>query len=234
MRYIGILYSVFVCLTAGIVSLLVFHALVKKKREIKESYHLGLIYFCLMLGLLWISVGLGALFTYLGKVELRMIVHNILIGPLTYLHVLPIFYYFGWSFFPRNSKMKFLFDVVGTILVLTALFSHFKYGSERLELGYWGDNMVPHKITSQIFTFGVCLPAFLSIIVELIKRYRRWQKDKSLINKKLFGLSLGLLSYAVTGVLESQVFTEGWPLVMARVGVMIAPLILYFSFSIES
>lgn len=227
----GILYSVFVCLTTGLTSVGVFYLLSQKKEE--EKVHPAISYFCLLLGLLWISVGLGALFTFLDRIDLRLAVHNFLIGPLTYLHVLPTFYYFGWSFFSKRKKVRLGFYFISTILVLASLFSHFIYEPERIELGYWGDNIVPHPITSNLFTFAVCLPAFVAIFIELIKRYREWQEEKTMINKRNFGFSLGFLAYAVTGVLESQVFTQGWPLLLARIGVMIAPLVFFFFSSLE-
>ena len=92
-----------------------------ERKEMVKKYSQGLDYFSLLLGLLWIFVGLRNLFAWLNLPDLDVFVFRWFSGPLTYLHLIPLFYYFGWSFF-RNTKVRLLFNWISTLLVLLVVF----------------------------------------------------------------------------------------------------------------
>ena len=234
MMYLGVLYNTFVCLISGFTGLSVFFTLRKMRKNRKVEYSESLDYFLLLLGVLWSLVGARLFLVWLGVIDLELFVYKWLVGPLTYIHLMPAFYYFGWSFFQNKKKIYFLFVGFFTVMALSSVFFLFKNGFTRPELTYWGNNIVPNKISNQLFTFGIFIPAVPCIVIELFRRSSRWRKSKSLIEKQLLGFNFGLLIYAMTGFFEALVFAQGWQMLLVRIGIMLSPLIFYLSATLET
>lgn len=224
---IGILYNTFVCLVIGIAGLVVFFLLQKNRKKMEKKYSQGLDYFSLLLGLLWIFVGLRNFFAWLNLPDLDIFVFRWFSGPLTYLHLIPLFYYFGWSFF-RNTKIRFLFNCISTLLVLFVVFTFFNYGFSPGELTSWGTDPEPNSLTNQLFIFSLFLPVFVFMVIEFIRRLRNWRRTRDVIERQLFGFSSGFLIYAVMGIFDALGIVQGWLVLLIRIGVMFAPLTFYF------
>ena len=224
---VGILYNTFVCLVIGITSLVVFSLLQKNRRERVKQYSQGLDYFTLLLGLLWIFVGLRNFFAWLDLLGLDMFVFRWFSGPLTYLHLIPLFSYFGWSFF-KNDKLRFFFNAVSTSVVLIVVYTFFAYGFSFGEMTSWGTDPEPNSLTNKLFLFCLFLPVFLLMIIEFIRRLKNWRRTKDPIERQLFGFSLGLLIYAIMGIFDALGVVQGWLVLLIRIGVMFAPLTFYF------
>lgn len=230
---IGVLYNAFVCLVIGITSLVVFFALRRKRKKKEVIYHEGIDYFSLFLGLVWLSVSARFFLLWFGYHQLSLFVFKWLIGPLSFFHLVPGFYYLGWSFFKNNRKIRLLFDGTFTLVALVALSFFFLYGFQESEPSYWGSKVKYDKLATNIFNFGFFVPGFLSIIIDMSRRFRGWKKTGSFKEKQLFGFSLAFFMYSVTGAFERMIFTEGWKMLLARIGIMTAPLILYFCATLE-
>ncbi len=228
----GILYNAFVCGVAGFTGLVVFQILYKIRKEKKVKYSRGLDCFTLLLGLIWIFVGIRNLFTYLNLSTVEIFIYKWLIGPLTYLHLIPAFYYIGWSFF-KNKKMRFFFNGFFTFMALLAVFAHFKYGFSKPETTYWGNNIVPNELSRKLLTYTLFMPAFICIIIEFVRRFKKWREVKGVIERQLFGFILGFLIYAITGVVDALGAVVGWLMLLARIGTMLVPLTFYLFVSWE-
>jgi len=229
----GIIYNSFVCFVTGLTGIVVFYLLQKKRKEGKFDYHPGLDYFSLSLGVVWVLVGTRFLFLWLGEYEMALDLFKWVISPLSYLHLLPIFYYFGWSFFKDDKNKRFLFNAVFTIIAVSVVISLFVFGFVEPEKGYWGSKIRSKEITTQLFAIGIFIPGTILILLELVRRYRKWKENNSLLDKRLFGFSLGFLVYALTGLFEVIIFQEGWQVLLVRIGIMVAPFIFYFSATLE-
>jgi len=230
---IGILYNIFVCLITGLVSFIVFFALRKKRKQKNLAYSEGLDYFCLLLGLVWLSVAARFLLSWLGYNSLSTLVFKWVIGPLGYLHLIPGFYYLSWSFFGDKNGRRLLFNVIFTLAALVAVFTLFKHGFKEAEATYWGSKIEINSKATSIFVFGIFLPGFLLIMVEFVRRLVQWRKSENHNSKQMFGFSLGFLIYGLTGVFERAIWTQGWQMLLVRIGIMMSPLILYFSTTLE-
>ncbi len=230
---IGILYNTFVCLIAGCTSLIVFSLLQKKRRKGEISHNIAIDYFLLCLGLLWVFVGVRLFFVWLDWVEADLFLYKWFVGPLSFLHLLPAFYYFGWSFF-KGKKSRFLFNGFFTLTVFSAVLILFLLGFERPEVTYWGNNIKPNKISNTIFTFGVFLPALPILIIEISRRIKGLKEKRNHEAKQLFGFSIGFLIYALAGFFEALVFTQGWMMLITRTGIMLAALVFYLSATWEN
>jgi len=224
---VGILYNTFICLVIGITSLVVFFLLQETRKKRVKQYSQGLDYFSLLLGLLWIFVGLRNFFAWLNLIDLDMFVFRWFSGPLTYLHLIPLFYYFGWSFF-KNKKVRFLFNTLSTFMVLIVVLTFFVYGFSLGKMTSWGTDPEPNSLTNKLFIFCLFLPVFLLMIIEFIRRLRNWRRTKDPIERQLFGFSLGFLIYAIMGIFDALGIIEGWLVLLVRIGIMFAPLTFYF------
>lgn len=226
--YIGILYNTFVCFIIGVTSLAVFLLLQKSREEKEKKYSQGLDYFSLLLGLLWLFVGIRTFFVWRNSLNLDTFIFKWFTGPLTYIHLIPLFYYFGWSFF-KGKKLRFFFNALFTLVTLLVVFTFFKYGFEPGEVTYWGTDPAPHKLTNKLFIYCLFLPALLFIIIEFIRRLRNWRRTKDLTERQLFGFTIGFLIYAITGILDALGGIQSWLILLIRIGVMLAPLTFYLS-----
>ena len=226
---IGILYNTFVCLVSGFTSLIVFAFLRKRRKEEKVKYSESLDYFLLLLGLLWVLIAVRIFSTWLNNIGLELFLYKWFIAPLTYVHLLPGFYYFGWSFFRDKRKIHFLFNSFFTCTILLAVITAFKYGFTRPEVTYWGNNIISNPISNKIFTFGVFLPVVPCIIIEIFRRLKKWKRTRDYNERQLFGFSLGFLVYALAGFFEALIFTQGGAMLLARSGIMLASLTFYLS-----
>lgn len=224
---VGILYNTFVCLVIGITSLAVFFLLQENRKKRAKQYSQGLDYFSLLLGLLWFFVGLRNFFAWLNLLDLDVFVFRWFSGPLTYLHLIPLFYYFGWSFI-KNKKARFLFNTLSTFVVLIVVSTFFIYGFSSGKMTFWGTDPEPNSLTNKLFIFCLFLPVFLLMIIEFIRRLRNWRRTKDPVERQLFGFNLGLLIYAIIGIFDALGVVEGWLVLLVRIGIMFAPLTFYF------
>lgn len=229
----GMLYHSFVCFVSGLVSLTVFWQLrkIRKKKEVR--YHQALDYFALFLSLQWISLGIRIFFGWLDMPELDRLTFKWFTGPLAYFHLLPGFYYFGWSFFKNNKKIRLLFNGFFTCTTLLTVFTLYKYGFEVPELTYWGNNIIPNRTTNQIFTYAILLPVVPCIIIEFFRRLRNWRQTGNSIEKQLLGFSVGFMVYAITGTFDVLGSIQDWMILLSRSATMLAPLIFYFFATME-
>ncbi len=225
---IGVLYNVLVCLITSITSLTVFFLLKKRRKEKETEYSQGIDYFCLSLGLLWLFVSLRAFFVWFGHLNLDVQIFQWLSGPLTYLHLLPTFHYIGWIFF-KKKKPRLIF--IGAFYVMTALTLFAFFSGENIvgDVTYWGRDIEPSALANKMFSYGVFVPAFLCVLVDFFRRVGAWRKDNVLREKQLFGFSLGLLIYCLTGVFDATGLAQGWVMLLLRIGTMFVPLIFYLS-----
>lgn len=226
--YTGMLYNTFVCLVTGFTSLMVFWLLRKIRKQRRKEYSQGLDYFLLFLGLLWILVGTRIFFAWSGRRDLDVFIFRWFTGPLTYIHLIPLFYYFGWSLF-KDKKIRLLFSGFFTVIALATVFTLFRYGLDPGELTYWGTDPIPNSLTNKLFTYGLFFPAFLLITVELVRRFRSWRRAGDPTERELFGFASGLLTYALIGVFDALAAAQGWIMLLLRIGIMLAPLIFYLS-----
>ncbi len=225
--YTGILYNAFVCWVSGLTGLIVFKLMQDVRKRKKVEYSQGLDYFSLLLGLVWVFVGTRNLFTWLNLPEVEIFVYKWFVGPLTYLHLVPAFYYIGWSFFRDKKVLRILFNLFFDFMILIAVFTLFKYGFSRPEPTYWGNNIVPNEVSRKILTYTLFAPAFLFVIIEFFRRLVRWRKTKNSMEFQLFGFSLGFLIYAVAGVIDALGIVSEWFMLLSRIGIMFVSLTFY-------
>lgn len=233
MQGVGILYNVLVCFTTSITSLTVFFLLRKRRKEKEVKYSQGIDYFCLFLGLLWLFVSLGAFFVWLGYLELDVQAFQWFSGPLIYLHLLPVFHYFGQIFFKGKKICPFF---VGAFYIVTALilFAFFKGGVVAGEITYWGRDVKSNALANEIFSYAIFVPGFLCVLIDFFRRIGQWKKTNILIEKQLFGFSFGLLLYCLFGIFDATGLAQGWILLFSRIGIMLVPLIFYLSATWET
>lgn len=224
--YVGMLYNTFVCCVTGLSALVVFWQIRKIRKIKKREYNQGLDYFLLLLGLLWVLVGIRIFFVWLGQSDLEMFMWDWITGPLTYIHIAPIFFYFGWAFF-KNKKVRFLFEGFFISMILLTVLSLFLYGSTPGEVTPWGTKPIANIITHKIFTYAIFLPALICIIGDLFKRLRNWKRTRNPIEQQLFGFDFGFLIYALIAVFDGLAIAKGWTLLLVRIGIMISPLVIY-------
>ena len=225
---IGILYNIFVCLACGMASIWVFATIQTKRKKQEIKYSSGLDYFLLMFGFLWFMIGLRSLLVWMERLEWNILMFKWVSGPLVYIHLLPGFVYFGWSFFPNRDNARKLLIGFFTIVCLSAVLVFFQYGFIEGEVTYWGAKHKPNDVANNIFIFGIFLPAFSMILTDVFRRYKAWRKKGADYERKLFGFSLGFLVYAVMGVFDALGKAGGWLMILSRTGITTAPLIFYF------
>ncbi len=223
----GALYNIFVCFVIGFTSIVVFFNLRNARKEKNVKYSANLDYFSLSLGVLWLLIGLRKLFTLVGLNYLNVFLFQWVSGPFNYIHLLPAFYYLGWSFFENRKKIHFLFNVFFTLMILLAVFAFLKYGFVEGEVGYWGSHHDPNEIANKLFIFTVFIPAFICIILNIIQTLKKWKETGDATKRQLFGFSIGFLIYAITGIIDSLGVFKGWLILLVRIGMMLAPITFY-------
>ncbi len=225
--HISMLYNVFVCFVAGFSGLLVFKKVLEMRYKSEQGYNKGIDYFLLSFGILWILVGVRIFLVWLGYPHLDRAVWHFVVGPLTYFHILPLFYYFGFLFFQKDTYRIAFVSIFGFI-TLFAVLALFLYGFELAETTYWGTKYDANEVTHRIFTFGIFVPALFCIFFEFFRRFKAWKKDKKFIDKQLLGINAALLIYALVAVFDGLAIASGWTLLLVRVGIMVSALIIYF------
>jgi len=230
---IGILYNTFVCLITGLVGFMVFLSLSKKRKKKEEEISKGLDYFSLFSALLWFASGVGTFSNWINRPEIGRTIYKYFTGPLVYIHLVPAFNYFGWSFFKESKKTRQFFNSLFIVISAIAVVTLALYGFQQPEMSYWGANVVPNDLANNIFIFGLFLPGLVCIMVELGKRVRRWNQKNNLENKRRAGLALGYFLYALAGVFDALGSAQAWMTLVARSGVMVSFLIFYFFVTLE-
>ena len=225
--FVGVLYNTVVCFIITIVSLLVFKHLRAMRKEKPRIYSEGLDYFCLTLGLLWFFVGLRTFFVWLGYLGLDEFIFKWFSGPLTYFHIIPLFFYFGWSFFKDKRTISTSFGLLFTVLTIAVIFTFYQYGFTRGEVTYGGTDFTPNERTNKLFTYGIFLPLLVCMIVEFLKRVGEWRRTKDITQRQLFGFSVGFLIYALMGIFDALGIAQDWLILLVRIGVMLSPLTFY-------
>ena len=223
------IYNIFVCFVIGFISLVVFLFLLTAKKKNNKEPIKFISCFCLLFSLVWISTGLGVLFVLLDRPDLDAFVFKWFSGPLIYLHLLPVFYYFGWSFFKDKNKIRFLFNGIFTFIVLITVVTFFIYKFTASEITYWGSTLVPNKLTNDIFTYAIFVPTFIFIVAELVRRFRNWKKTGDDNERQLLGFNLGLFIYALTGFFDAISSAQGWLMMLARIGSILPSTVFYLS-----
>lgn len=231
--YTGALYNSFVTSITGIVSLTVFFQLQKLRKKKETRYSKGIDYFLLLYGLLWILVALRIFFDWLGRLDLDMFIWNWFTGPMTYIHIIPGVFYFGWSLFKRKTYHHLF---IGLLIfgIFLSIYTFFKYGSIPGMLTYWGTKPVANKLTQKVFISGVFFPILLTILTDFSRRLKNWIKTKNAIEKQLLGFSLAFLIYASVAIFDALAIARGWTLLLIRIGIMLSALIFYLSATVET
>jgi len=216
---VGILYNIFVCSITGMVGLVVFAQLQGIRKRKGAEYSQGIDYFLLLLGILWVFVGIRLILAGTGMIELELFVYKWIVGPLTYFHLLPAFYYFGSVFF-KEKKFRDLFISFFVLTTLLAVFFLFRDGFFRPQPTYWGNNIKPNKLSNIIFNVTIFLPAIPFIVFEIFRRIKEVKKRKEA--RQLLGFAFSFLVYAAAGFFEAIVFTQGPLMLLARTGIMVS------------
>jgi len=83
-----------------------------------------------------------------------MLIWNWFTGPMTYIHIAPAAFYFGWSLFAKR-RSRILFIVSLNLGILLSLFTFYKYGSIPGVMTYWGTKPVANRLTQKVFLCAV-------------------------------------------------------------------------------
>lgn len=225
----GMVYNSIVCFFTSIASLIVFYSLKKKREEKQLSFPASLDYFLFIFGIMWFSVGLRTFMAWLGYLDVDMFIFLWFSGTLTYLHMIPLFNYLGWSFFKDNQTINKLFTGITSVLIILATVALITGGASQGKVTYWGTDPTANETARKIFTFGTLIPLALSVITEFIRRTKKWIKTRNELNKQFFGFSLAFLIYFLIGIFDALGGAQGWKLLISRGGETIVPLIIYLS-----
>jgi len=226
--YAGAIYNILACLLTAVVSLVVWWSLRKRRRkEGSLKFPESIDCFLLLFGIMWFFVALRTFFFWAGRPALDLFIFTYFAGTLTYLHMMPLFYYFGWSFF-HNSKTRNWFNVFFAIIILAATFVLVSKGAVPGEATYWGTDPSANAFAKKIFTIGVLFPLSLIIAIELARRIMNWKKTKSPTAKWMLGFASTFLIYFVIGVFDALGSAEGWRLLISRAGESVVPLLIFF------
>lgn len=221
------LYNIFVCLVAGFSGIFVFIKINSIRKEREVFYSRGVDYFLLSFGVLWILVATRILFVWLGYPHLDKLMWHYVVGPLTYIHILPLFYFYGSLFF-NKAHYRSIFGGLFSIVTLFAVISLFIFGFELAEITYWGTKYNANDLTHKIFTFGMFVPALICVIFELCRRFIIYRRGSKFSDKQLLGINVALLIYALVAVFDGLAIASGWNLLLVRIGIMVSALIIYF------
>lgn len=162
-----------------------------------------------------------------------MFIWNWFTGPMTYIHIIPGVFYFGWSLFKRKTY-RHLFITSILCGIFLSVYTFFKYGSIPGILTYWGTKPVANELTQKVFICSVFFPVLLAIFTDFFRRLKNWIKTKSAVEKQLFGFGLAFLIYASTAIFDALAIARGWTLLLIRIGIMLSALIFYLSATIET
>ncbi len=225
--YTSMLYNIFVCLVAGFSGIVVFAKIINVRKEKSVGYGRGVDYFLLSFGILWILVATRIFFVWLGYPDLDWAMWRYVVGPLTYIHILPLFYFYGSLFF-NKKQYRIIFSSIFSIITLFAVAALFMHGFELAETTYWGTKYNANELTHQIFTYGMFVPALICVVTELLRRALIYRKGKKFSDKQLLGINSALLIYALVAVFDGLAIASGWTLLLVRIGIMVSALIIYF------
>ncbi|MBD3207848.1 MAG: hypothetical protein GF370_00110 [Candidatus Nealsonbacteria bacterium] len=225
----GMVYNSIVCFFTSIVSLISFYSIRKKRKEQKLSFPKSIDYFLFLFGIMWFSVGLRTFMAWLGYLSIDMIIFRWFSGTLTYLHMIPLFHYLGWSFFKDKKLVNKLFTGLTSVAIILATIALIVGGASQGEVTYWGTDPTANETAKKIFTFGTLLPLALSVVIEFIRRTKNWVKTRNENDKQFFGFGLAFLFYFLIGVFDALGGAQGWKLLMSRGGETLVPLIIYLS-----
>ncbi len=224
----GIIYNIMVCFMAGGSGLLVAFNLFKIRKEKRIFWSKGLDYFLLLFGMLWILVGVRNIFFLAGYQEIDSAMWGYVVGPLTYLHILPLFYFYSWSFFRRKNEHRILFYSFFSVTTALAIIFLFINGFELSEMTRWGTKYDANAITHNIFTYGIFIPSIFFVSYEIRRRIITWRATNSFYEKQLLAFNIGILLYAIVAVFDGLALAKGATLLLVRVGIMISALIIYY------
>ncbi len=216
----GVIYNTFLCFITFILSIMAFYKVRKTRRKGGgKEYSEFLDYFLLLLGILWGFV----------TITFNVFIFKWFTGPLIYIHLLPAFYYFGWSFFSKKKRIHILFNTFFTLMVFLTVLTFFIYGFVPEGMGYWGGQYKINNLTNNIFMYWVFIPAFVCIIIDFFRRFKNWNRTKSPSERELLGFDFGFLIYGLAGILDSLGVLHDWFILLSRIGTMMAPMIFYLS-----
>lgn len=228
------LIIIFVDLISGLAPFLVFLRLQQDLKSMeggqrKQAFRY-LSYFVGLYGILRILAAARGFFVFLGRQkDLGMMVWNWGTGPLTYLHLVPLAFFYGISFFPEKKNLKFLYTGLITVFITATLFTHFWYPSTPGEITDWGTRPKPYPLTKEMFSYLIFIPFTLSCLIDFFRRLNNWKQKKDPKEKQLFDINFGVLIYAVTGVFDALAIAEGWAFLLVRIGVMTSALVFYLA-----
>ncbi len=225
--YTSMLYNIFVCFVAGFSGLFVFTRIISIRKEKEVNYSRGVDYFLLSFGILWTLVGIRILFVWLDYPELDRAMWHYIVGPLTYIHILPLFFFYGSLFFIKK-KYRILFSSFFSVVTLFAVGALFLYGFELAEMTYWGTKYNANDITHKIFTYGMFIPALFCVFTEFFRRAKIYRNERRFDDRQLLGINTALLIYALVAVFDGLAIASGWTLLLVRIGIMVSALIIYF------
>ncbi len=232
----GVLFNIFACLVAGISGLMVFSRISKLRRSpVPTDYGRGLDYFLLAFGVLWLLVALRLTFFWFSEglgweffASWDQFIWGWIVGPLTYIHVLPLFFFFAWSFFGYQSHWYRIFVSIFAFTTLVTVVSLFIWEFELQEASNWGSKYDAHIYTHLLFTVTMYLPVVVCIVIDLIRRYKRWARNGSLTELQLAGFNGGILFFAAIAVSDGLALAEGPFMIPVRMGIMVSALIIYY------
>ncbi len=225
---IGVLYNVVVCFFAGGSGVFVFWKINSLRSKKKVLWNKNLDYFLLFFGLLWLSVGLRNLFFWLGFPELDMLSWKWFVGPLTYLHILPLFYFYGNLFFYKKKNKESLFSGIFTLVSFAVVTSLFIYGFDLAEVNRWGTKYDANMLTHAVFVYGIFIPAIICILADLVRKFNGWRKKGNFYYKQFLAINVGFLTYAMVAVFDGLALAKGVTLLLVRIGIMVSAMIIYY------
>ncbi len=224
----GVLFNVLVCFISGLIGFLIYRKIQQLRNRNKISFNKGLDYFLLFFGILWFFAGLRSLLFWLGYDFMAEFVWQWIVGPLTYIHAVPIFYFYGSIFFKNSNKLYLAFVGFFTLMTIITVLSFFVYGFNPVETSYWGSKYNANSITDSLFSYGIFLPAFLCLLYESIKRINIHKKSNDFYDKQLIGINLGIFIYMTIAIFDGLALAKDWLLLFVRIIIMVSALTIYF------
>ncbi|MBD3208036.1 MAG: hypothetical protein GF370_01095 [Candidatus Nealsonbacteria bacterium] len=226
MTYPGILYNTLVCFISFAASLAAFFVLRKKRKKKELGFPASLDQFLFWFGIMWFFIALRNFFAWQGRPDLDLLIFKWFAGPLTYLHIIPLFFYFGWSFF-KDKRARLGFGYFFAVIILVATGALIAGGVVPGEMTYWGTDPAPNSLAGKIFQLGVILPFLACAAGETIKRLKKLKETGEVTDKKRFGFAVAFLIYFLIGVFDALGGATGWKLLLSRGGMTLVPLVIY-------